>query len=633
LFGFIVEPKAYGDGNEYLLQTESFRNHGSPELRIEDFQSLKERVSKHQQWESFHRNDQFQKRLDIYAIDSTVHFSGYYFDLDGDLFCYHFWFYSLLNVPTSYIVELFSLPPNYAYSLFHFILLFILFYYILFKFQKNGLNDKTRILLCLLIFFSPIAWYLKWIHTEFYTSVFVIFSFLLSIDKKYFWALFLSSLAAIHFQPLFMLSLFYVFLIIKEYRLTLKSLLKIGIASFWVIVPSFFYYSQYGVPNIIIREGFLSNDRVTLNRFFGFFFDLDQGMVIGLPIVLPFAIFFTIYLLLRKKLSIYMLVWVVIILSSIPGLAMLNWNHGMANINRYAVWVSMMVLGLFVFYTIREKLTTLFLLIVVFTQIITFSIQRGFNTNDWDVFRFNKLATFCLNHFPHFYNPDPTIFQQKTNASFEAPLITKYFHKGELIKMLVHRQSLWGLLNMGFDEDDIKRIESKIKFNYDYGYINKRNIPLNVRYKKEESIIKVSCDCENIIIDSTGYISDCGLYLFKNYKKNYSIDKSFSGKNSSVVKRGIPYGMTVYIKDIKEGDHIKATVYKSDKNRGSLVVGDLSNKFKLKSSSIQESMQNDWYKVQLDFVVPEIKDGLKFFVYNPDDEKCYFDDFMIEVKK
>lgn len=627
----IPEPRAYGDGPEYLLQTESLRNHFSPELRIEDYLSLKKRVTKLQDWSTFYHYKKYQENIDRYNENGEVRHSGYYKALNGSYYCYHFWFYSLMNLPASYMVDLLHLPPNYAFILTHFIILLVLIYYLLFKFQKNNLNAFTTIILSLLIFFSPVSWYLRWIHTEYFTSLFVLFSILLALDKKYYWALLLSSLAAMHFQPLFLLSIFYIVLILIEFKITIKSLLKIGLTSFWIIIPPLFYYLKFGIPNIIIDKGFLSNDRITWNRFIGFFLDLDQGMILGLPLILPFTFIVTFYLLfIKKSYSKYMLLWVIVILATIPGLAMLNWNHGMSNINRYATWISMMVLGLFIVLWIKEKWKPWYLILFLLTQILTFQLQKGFHSGDSDIYRHKNLAKFFLNHFPNSYNPDPTIFCIRTNASFKIPPITRYYYNDELIKILVRKDAFNSISELGFSENEITQLAPKIKYNYGYGYINKKHIPDSVRINKNNYLYNILCDCETIKPDSSGYISQNGLFFFKSYRENFTNKKSFSGKNSCYLTKDSPYGTTIYMPDIKPGNKVKLSVYKSEKDWGSIVAQAKLSNFRRGTNTVV-SKENGWYKVTLEFVVPKIDGGFIFFTYNPGEKECYFDDFKIEV--
>lgn len=75
----VMAPERKGDGQEYVLMTESLVNHLSPDLRENDTRVL----------------DPWVRSRDI----TTSKYSGYFVARDGNYYSYHFWGYPALCVP------------------------------------------------------------------------------------------------------------------------------------------------------------------------------------------------------------------------------------------------------------------------------------------------------------------------------------------------------------------------------------------------------------------------------------------------------------------------------------------------------------------------------------------------------
>ncbi|MBK7666565.1 MAG: hypothetical protein IPJ32_04000 [Sphingobacteriaceae bacterium] len=54
-FHSFTNPYVVGDGFEYILMTEAYQNHFSPDVTLDDINSFKEKFSKAHSWQDFYK--------------------------------------------------------------------------------------------------------------------------------------------------------------------------------------------------------------------------------------------------------------------------------------------------------------------------------------------------------------------------------------------------------------------------------------------------------------------------------------------------------------------------------------------------------------------------------------------------
>jgi hypothetical protein len=480
-FNDFEEPFIKGDGFEYIMMTESFRNHYSPDLRLSDLQSFKQRFEKYHSWKDLFGSEVFDRNIEYFqktkAENKENSNMGFHCNANQKWYCQHFFFYSLVNLPAYVICKHYG--PLRSFYITNALLVIITCLILLFFTPFTLFN---QILSALCFCFSACYWYLGWQHTEIYTMCLVTVSLVALFSKKHYLAVFLLALACLQNQPLTLLLGLYALITIKALGFTVKNMAKTGAITAIALTPPVFYLINYGTTNLIKDAGFLDTKYITVNRVAGFYTDFSQGMILTIPLILllyiPLIIIEAQKMYKKEKpfdLSIF--IPLVILFISITVSTMGNWNHGMAIINRYATWLSAIVM-MHAFYIINgfSYVTSLVLFNYFFvTQCFTTLYHEQFNKFDWSSAYHTPLSKWLLRNHERLYNPDPVIFAGRIQPAVplleeNSPII--YFHKRQVKKIMVHRNKVNDLVNFGLSATDLEDVKKKIKYNYDWGYIH-----------------------------------------------------------------------------------------------------------------------------------------------------------------
>src|SRR6266545_1171279 len=164
-----------GDGREYLAQAINFASLHGPALRpahIDDIQAEMSRVDPSlAAWDireatvaDRHRNRDFQ----------------------------HFWFYALLATPGLWITRLLHVAPTFAFTGLHLVLLGIALWLVL---------PRIGAAASLLVFASPVVWWIDKAHTEVFTFALLIIVFA-ALDERPWWSMIAAGAAATQNPPI-----------------------------------------------------------------------------------------------------------------------------------------------------------------------------------------------------------------------------------------------------------------------------------------------------------------------------------------------------------------------------------------------------------------------------------------------
>ncbi len=152
------EPFVEGDGIEYVLMTEAFKAHGSPDIKLTDIIRFKKRYGKYHRWEKFHLHEDVDKII-RWQTESKREFleTGYglYISKSGSLYCQHFFVYSLVNLPSYIIFK--KHGPIKSFHITNAFLIIITCWVLLFLTPFTVLN---QILAALIFSYSSCYWYL-----------------------------------------------------------------------------------------------------------------------------------------------------------------------------------------------------------------------------------------------------------------------------------------------------------------------------------------------------------------------------------------------------------------------------------------------------------------------------------------
>jgi hypothetical protein len=466
IFALKTYPISQGDGYEYSLILQAFYNHFTPDIRLRDIQSLKEII------DEYPISLYAQERLQIIANGIQNHaeipFVGIYRSDKGMYFFYHFWFYSLVNVPAKIFLSLFNLNPLKAFQVTNALLITAATTYLLLL-SKQPLFTKFTLTIFFLLGCN--IFYLQWPHPEVYTASLLIISTCALVDDRYSLAILMSSLAALQNPSVVLIgSLVIITFILKNYgwqpkilleKKVIRQIINLSLLVAIGLIPYIFYYYHFGTFNLIVASGFINKSLIGLPRFTSMIFDLNQGIIVGFPGILGGIIFLLIWRLyscfLTRKYLIFDWSDVLIVASIliiIPTLAQTNWNSGQAFLNRYAVWVTVPLLTwLAVNLTkLSQQLRLWLTSIIILFQLIP---HLAYLKTPWK-FQYLSLkphAEWVLNNLPPgWYKPDPEIFaervrksehleQQITPNPKDAPYIY-VSNKGDIKQILLYRDSI-----------------------------------------------------------------------------------------------------------------------------------------------------------------------------------------------
>jgi hypothetical protein len=473
-FDFYIE----GDGLEYVMMTESFFRHGSPELRIADAVSYKNHW-KPREWEKMYKKGIFESTylnpVNYQLKNPLENFGGYFLSKDNKFYCYHFWGYSFFAVPFRYITHWFSINPLYTF-LFANLFFLVVFFAVLWLFSSFDFYHK--------LFFSFIVtmpsayWYISWEHTEVYMLSLAATSLILFHQNRHKLSFLLMALCAWQNQTFILLpATALLFLLIKEPKSFFRTSFIYGPILLLGLIPSLFYYVHFDHISLIPFSGHLEPRMATLNRFVGFFYDLNQGMLLAAPVILllfPFATLKRVYSSFRKKsVPDYSLLFVFSVFGmTYVFIQMKNWSPGESVAHRYTTWtlpvVAWFVL-LFAKDTLKNVWFKIFGVLSIALNVLMIVLHRDYDKYDWSGERMMPLAKLVFLNYPQLYNPDPVIFSMRSIQTYgkENDLVP-YVKNKKLLKLLVLDERKDTLKHFGFDEAEMKELEKQDQY---YGWI------------------------------------------------------------------------------------------------------------------------------------------------------------------
>ena len=477
----------YGDGVEYVMMTESLYNHQSPELRNEDASEYINYLEK--RGFQIHKIDAF--RLATKLGEDGVWLPGYYKSkVNGNWYSYHFWMYSVVCVPARFILEHLEGDIRATGLMTN---LFLIFWGMWLILRLKQFTQGQRIILALFLAVSPTLFYIDWIHSEVFSAVLVFMAVVYySVQRKYL-SLFLFSLAATQNPTLAIPALFIFIEILYKNGIKWKVLLLLFVSSFWIVLPALFYKHYFGVTSLISNTGLLQWDVVSFRRLWSFFFDLNQGIILGIPLLLFLLIGFLIYDLIKWRAFKPYLFLVSILVMSLFFMQMTVWNDGNSVIKRYAVWCIPIIIVVFFLRTLKLKRHWFYILgvLVISTQVVAIASQQSFYKPYWHGSFFNKLGRYALSNYPDYYNPEPVIFKFRLKQFELSTTDSVFVYTDEeriIQKMLIKEGSISQLELRGLSKDAVQKLDDELNYRNGYAYVNRSDL-IKYGYSQEKDTL------------------------------------------------------------------------------------------------------------------------------------------------
>lgn len=482
-FCFIAPVKRYGDGYEYLFMSQSFQNHLGPDLLDSDIHSLEDILN--------------ATGVGVPAIP----YSGYYQSNSGALYSYHFWLYSLVNVPVKAVVGLLSKNDLRSFQMTN--VLFFLFSLWAIYLWANIEKNKKELFIGVLAL-NPVLWYLVWWSPEVFTYSLVILSMTAFTRRQYSLASFLAATASAQNPPTVFLAVYFgVLALINAWpKLNIRVFARLIPAGLMAIAPSLFYFINFNTPSMIMKTGAASLNNITAQRVIDILLDLNSGILPYMPMVIILFFLATLKDLITFKWR--NLVWVVISLALILSAAQTGvWNSDCAGLQRYAIWI----MPLIVFYIFASipltQIVKSIWIIGIAIQIIIIAWLGGFNpTLTW--LSLNPIAKFVLDHRPELYSPDPIIFVDRVlgRAVFNSDDMFAFYtnKEGFIRKMYTNARffsALESINHIGIDIYNTKEIETiraQLKAYDGFQYVNLSDQAIRVKTEPQISIKRIKSE-------------------------------------------------------------------------------------------------------------------------------------------
>ncbi len=474
-YAFEKEPYIEGDGFEYALMTESFYNHFSPDLQVQDIVSFKYAIYDSYKWENFPKKeyiDNLSWNLNQPSHVFKEDINGYFYSKQNKFYCYHYYTYSLFCLPAKILGEWTGSPALHAFYKTNAIFVIITCLILLFFFSKNlYISIFSALCFC----FSSCYWYLGWEHTEIFSASLVVWGLVFFLNKKRLFGLLCIALATSQTQTLMLLLAFLACWAVYDKKFNIKYMVYTFLVCIVAFCPLIFYYYHFNTTSIIKDMGFLDNKYITGTRLFGFYFDLNQGMILAMPLILLsyIVLYFKNLIANYKTLGFHLLLPVICICMTIVGSSMGNWNPGQSIVHRYTTWIGAIIF-VHTFYLLEQTKNdkNIFLLSsFMWTQIIVCFYFQTVNKFDWEQESHKDIAIWTLDNYPDSYNPDPVIFAVRTEqeynlASAKEPIF--YFDKEYRIKkVMFNKEHLNEIKKYCDGVCDVSRFST---YNDDYGW-------------------------------------------------------------------------------------------------------------------------------------------------------------------
>jgi len=433
----LYKPFFGGDVVEYTLATVAIADHGSPDIRLDDIARVRTLLP-----------GMFTEPFDLLergmrAGDEKL-YAAFVRGKHGDVYTVHYFGYSLLAAVPFKLFEALGIPPFKAFQAVNLLAVFALALGL-----RRFFGSELKAWFGLGLFLLCGGWlYLHWTSPECVSAAALLAGLLFYAGGAPLAGGLLAGLAGqqnptivffFAFAPLFKLLLDYDrSLGLKanlRAQLTRRNILGLAAGLALFALPLLFNLWQFGVLNIIAKL-FSDPGLVGATRLASFYFDLNQGMIIGVPGLLLVLLVLTAKADARAR-AVPVIAAVLTLALALPALAVLNWNSGAAGVMRYAFWAAMpFVFALLVLLRRLPRWPAVLLAFLACVQALAM-----FHAQRYDYVHFSPAAVRVLRYAPDRYHPEPEIFAERAGNHdnyIQPDKIYTLRQDGAVLKTLVH---------------------------------------------------------------------------------------------------------------------------------------------------------------------------------------------------
>jgi hypothetical protein len=434
-----LKPQHTGDVEEYAVTTVALARHASPAIEPGDVA-----VARAQLPAFAAPLDQLAQGM---AKGGEVPKPGYFRGHDGRVYAIHFFAYPALAAVAFKVLPLVGLP---AFKCFLAVNLGFVFVLGLALRRLFGSDRRAAFALLLFMLCGGIQ-YGAWSSPETMSAAALLAALALYATGAPLAAGVLAGLAAMHNPPIVFFAAFAPLLrlllnwqrgtpLLANLRRALgpRELAGAFLAGALFALPVLFNLWAFGVPSIIGKVS-TAIELASFNRLLSFFFDLNQGMLIGVP-----ALF--VALLATRWRGRGALVAAACVLFAValaaPALVAHNWNSGSAGMMRYAFWGAMPLL----FALLWRLRGTARWPLALLAGVVALQAASIWHAHRYTPGEFSPLARWVLAHAPAAYNPDPEIFHERTvhqETWLDPQQIDSYAVDGVVVKRMINLDNAW----------------------------------------------------------------------------------------------------------------------------------------------------------------------------------------------
>jgi hypothetical protein len=382
----------------------------------------------------------------------------------GNFYGLHFFAYSLVSVPSYWILDILGLSTLKAFQLTNAALLSLGVFYTFFR------STIARLGKWIVVsgFLGSGLYYLGWSHPEIFSSTFLLIASLAFLDRRHALAALLSAVASLQNpSAIFFLVPIVLDLIVKssgprlpswDWQRIYSDVSKVALASSPFAIPYLWSMLQFGVWNPIESRGFVDYRDITVDRLLSLVFDLNQGLIVGIPLLIftvPFAVGVRLIHYLKNSRNLFArndLLIIGFFLMALPVLTQQNWNAGHAVFIRYGVWLGTLLIvwvASELSMTRRAVWNEAIVVPAVFLQSLALVWAGGpFIEQHPNHVEFRPWVVALWHVAPSAYNPLPEIFIERLRVreGGAATPISFFNSMGEPTKTLTSSEDLDGAL-------------------------------------------------------------------------------------------------------------------------------------------------------------------------------------------
>ncbi len=402
--------KARGDGPEYLLMAHALATRLGPDIRASDASWLGRREP---DWaRASHRLELGMRDEELTPLPPIRRAD------DGPYYSIHFWFYSLLAVPFLFLTELFHLTPWRALGALNGVLASAAICVLWVHFERG----RFALLAGLLFLLAGTTFYLPWTGPEVLTGATAVIACLRAREGNLAGGLLAGAIASVQNASAGALLPFTLWTWWPRRGRLSRAQIAISAAAVCVAaLPYAYFYAHYHMPSI--AGHFATNPKlIGFQRAWSFVFDLNQGLVLGLPGILAGLLVVPVLAVATGARPSGLLAeiaptLVLVATMATPTLAVHNWNMGESVIIRYGYWSAMplVVLLLELAFRLPLRLRSGFTVGVGAVQMAAI-VPHGIIGQHYSYLRHSWAAKAAFRHFPQAYDPWPEIFYERTRG-------------------------------------------------------------------------------------------------------------------------------------------------------------------------------------------------------------------------